>query len=502
MKHISSLAAVLLALVGLNGTAADDAKRSDILSDYANKRSIDTTNAAAPTQGLVRLQLPFDVYRGVAHGDLRDVRVFNANGERVPFALITGPDRAVEARTTTALPFFPMTDDAANPSGNTLGGTAGGNAGGIAHNTQLTVRLQSDGTLISLNTSPATDGATVTRKITGYLVDASRLVAPIHAMHFAWEKSANSETGRVTIEASADLNNWRTVVRDAPLIDLAFNGRQLSQKTVLFGAPVSVPADKYLRLTWAKQAFTLTGLDVDSVANSYVRTTQSTTAVGVAGKDAGEYTFDLAARLPIEQVRLLLPDANTLAPTQLSIKTSRLERKPGGKIETVIAWQPVANATFYRLSRDGIELVSPAMAINNASARGAKDWQAMVDARGGGVGAGLPTLEVTWQPQQIVFATRGDAPFTLAFGRLDASPASFAVSDLMPGYKAAAEFALPSVALHAATDAPKIMPPAAKSADGTDWKKVALWAVLVIGVALLAWMAVRLGRDAGEPTEK
>ncbi len=489
MKRISSLVAVLLALVGFNGTAADDAKRSDVLSEYSNKRTIDTTNAAAPTQGLVRLQLPLDVYRGVAHGDLRDVRIFNAKGERVPIAIVTAPDRTIEARTTTALPIFPITEDAANPTGNTVGGTAG--------NAQLTVRLQSDGTLISLNTSPATDGAMVTRKTTGYLVDASRLAAPIHAMHFAWEKSANSETGRVTIEASTDLNNWRAVVRDAPLIDLAFNGRQLSQKTVLFGAPVSVPADKYLRLTWAKQPFTLTGLDVESVANTYVRTTQSTTAVGVAGKDAGEYTFGLAARLPIEQVRLLLPDANTLAPTQLSIKTSRLERKPGGKIETVLAWQPVANATFYRLSRDGIELVSPAMAINNASARGAKDWQAMVDARGGGVGAGLPTLEVTWQPQQIVFATRGDAPFTLAFGRLDASPANFAVSDLMPGYKPGAEFALPSVVLQAVTDAPKIMPPAAKSADGTDWKKVALWAVLVIGVALLAWMAVRLGRDVG-----
>ena len=491
MKRATPLAMALIALLALmtvHGNAADNTKRTDVLSDYANQRTIATTQvtAAAPTQGLIRLPLPLDVYRGVAHGDLRDIRIFNAKGERVPFALTTEPDRNVEARTTSLLPFFPISEDAGNQTGNT----------------QLTVRLHTDGTLISLNTSPPAAGAIAARKTTGYLVDASHLKKPINALNFAWVKNVNAETGRVTIETSADLKNWRTVVRDAPLIDLAFNGEQLSQKTVAFVSPVTTPAEKYLRLTWAREAFTLTGLEVESVANKSERTTQSTSVVGVAGKNAGQYTFDVAARLPIEQVRLLLPDANTLAPTQLAIKTSRLEHKPGGKMESVVAWQPVAGATFYRLNRDGIELVSPPLAINAANVRGAKDWQATIDARGGGIGGGMPTLEVTWQPQQIVFATRGDAPFTLAFGRVDAVPANFLINDLMPGYTARAEFTLPLVGLQSVSDAPLVAPPAAKTSSDTDWKKMALWAALIVGVALMAWMAVRLGRDVESKPEK
>ena len=44
------------------------------------RRSIDT-----PTRsGLFRIDVPESVYRGAAHDDLRDLRVFNASGQAVP----------------------------------------------------------------------------------------------------------------------------------------------------------------------------------------------------------------------------------------------------------------------------------------------------------------------------------------------------------------------------------------------------------------------------------
>ncbi len=497
MKRVYKISAVMALLVGSTSAislAAGDPKRSDLMSDYANRRVIDTSTIASPLPGLVRLQLPLDAYRGVAHGDLRDIRIFNAKGEKVPFALTVEPDRTIAARATTALPIFPMTEAVDASSTTSIAGPTG--------SAQLTVKMQSDGTLISLNTAPGVTGAVAARRTIGYLVDASQVTAPITALQFVWEKNANSESGRITIEASADLANWRTVARNAPLIDLAFNGRQLSQKTVAIGSAFSPPADKYLRVTWEKQVFELTGVVAESIANAYTRDTQTMTVAGAAGQTAGDYTFDLAARLPVEQARLLLPEANTLAPTQLSIRSSRLERTSTGRMENVLGWQPVANVTFYRLNRDGVELVSPAVPINNGSVRGAREWQATVDGRGGGLGSGLPMLEVTWQPQQIIFAARGDAPFTLAFGRLDAERGDFGVNDLMPGYKPRAEFQLPLASLALAGDGAAVSPPVAKSADHPEWKKLALWAVLVVSVALLAWMAARLGRSVKSQSDE
>ncbi len=474
MKHLFFAAAILL-LLNAQTVAADDKAPTDAPRDYANRLTIDTNNAVT-SQGLARLRLPLDVYRGVATANLRDLRVFNASGERVPFALTSEPDRSLDTRTLSALPIFPVTQEVAGRTGNTA----------------LTVKLQTDGTLVMLSTSRQ---AAARRNTSAYLVDASRHQTAISALHFAWQKNAHSQTGRVTIEASADLKNWRTLARDAPLIDMAFNGEQLTQ-TKVDVAVTDPAADKYLRLTWAGVPFTLTKLEAEHILNATERHTESIRVNGAAGKNAGEYTFDLAARLPIERVRLLLPEANTLAPAQLSVEIRSVERKSGGGMENVMRWQPVANATFYRLNRDGVEMVSPPVAVANTV--GAQRWQAKIDARGGGIGGNMPTLEAIWQPQQLVFAIRGNPPFTLAFGRIDAKPADFPISHLMPGYQARDEFRLPLVGLQTVNDGQVIAPPAASGDRDWDWKKIALWAVLIVGVALMAWMAVRLGRDVGQ----
>ncbi len=472
-----------LIMLAANLQAADEKIPSDAPQDYANKLTIESSGTMA-AQGMARIKLPLAVYRGVANADLRDVRVFNAKGERVPFALTTEPDRSVAARTLVALPIFPEFENSG----------ASAVAGGVS----LTVKLQADGTLVSLNSAPK---AATSRRIKAYLVDASQMKTPISALNVDWQKNANAETGRVTIEASSDFKNWRIVARHQPLIDMAFNGETLTQKRVEFTPPISTPTDKYLRLTWAGEAFTLTKLEAESVANNIERVTETVTVNGVAGNKAGEYEFDIGARLPIERVRLLLPDANSLAPTQLFVKATMQERKPSGKIENIVIWQPVTSATFYRLTRDGVEIISPPVSVANANARGANSWKASIDARGGGIGSGLPKLEVTWQPQHLVFTARGDAPFTLAFGRADAKAANFAINDLLPGYTARAEFQLPLVNLQTTGDVPVVAPPT-KISNDTDWKKIALWAVLVIGVALMAWMAMRLGRDVGSSSEK
>jgi hypothetical protein len=108
-----------------------------------------------------------------------------------------------------------------------------------------------------------------------------------------------------------------------------------------------------------------------------------------------------------------------------------------------------------------------------------------------------------------VFAARGEAPFQLAYGSRDAKPAAFGIATLVPGYKdeatldlrsaqPAAKPAAPAIGA-ARTAAPQALGGAAATRERIDWKRWALWASLVLGVAVLGLMAFRLGRQMSKP---
>lgn len=483
------------ATLGATHAADTEKDKPDTPDLYANKVAIDL---GASKDGMYRLRLPIDVYRGLAHGDLRDVRVFNAKGERVPFALTREADRITEARTRTKLPMFPLTDSPAAASGTTTSTT-----GGVA----ISVKIQPDGTLISLNAPTAAAAKDDSPNVLGYIVDASALVAknePVRALQLDWVRNANTQSVSVRVESSNDLNAWRSLTSNAQLLDLTFNGEKLSQTRVELAAT----ADKYLRITFGKPNVVLNSVESEAITSATQRMQESFVINGSKGEADNEYVFDTRARLTPTQLRLVLPDNNTLAPTQLFARGMVTERRAGGRVETVPGWLPVTGATFYRLTRDGAELVSPAANVSSANAFGVREWMARVDARGGGLGSGIPQLEVTWQPDDLVFVARGDAPFTLAFGRNDAPRASLNVAELIPGYQSQKEFQLPQARLNiggsananananatSAAASSTIAPPTAPK-PASDVKKFALWAILIIGVLLMAWMAMRLGKD-------
>jgi Protein of unknown function (DUF3999) len=464
----SLLIITLLYLFAITATA-DEKLISDKPSDYANKLTIAIPETP---DGMARVKLPLAIYRGMAHTDARDVRVFNSRGERVPYAFTQEPSVATDTVIATILPHFPL-------------------LGEEKHTTY--VKLKIDGSLVAINTQTTRKAAVESI----YLVDASRLKSPINALQFDWIKNPNVQTANLNIEASNDLKNWRSVARDAPLFDLAFAGNVILQNKVSF-APIN---DKYLRLTWGTPSagFALTKISADSTSSNSVREVETISVKGTLGNSPGEYFFEVDAKLPIESAQLLMPDTNTLAPTRLYVKSLVLDKSRRAKIGSnnniEPAWQSVANATFYNITRNGKELISPAVPTNIAATRAATTWRAVIDTRGGGLGSTMPTLVLTWQPAQIIFAARGEPPFTISFGRTDAVAAHFQVNEIMPGYKDRAEFLLPVATIATTTsDAASITPVSATVPNATDWKKIALWAVLIVGVALMMWMAIRLGR--------
>lgn len=406
---------------------------------------------------LYQATLPLSVYQHTVRGDLGDLRVFNAQGEVVPHMLQQPERSSTAAPVLNKLAHFPL-QGAAN-----------------AGLDQLSVRIKRNtaGTLIDIgsNAKPAAQAT-----LSGYLLDASAHKQAIQALELDWNNSKENFAGTLHVESSDDLKHWRSVVHGAPLASLQFGGHSLLQKRVEF-SPVQA---KYLRLSWPLQQSPLQLVSVSAeLAATRVEAELSWLTVnGVALADqAGEYQFDLGAHLPLQRVRIALPQMNTLVQAKLF---SRAQAED--------AWRPAANTVLYKLHHSGQDLKNPDIAVTGNH----RYWLLRVEQRNGGLGTGLPEMQAGWQPHQLQFVTRGAAPFQLAYGSNEIKPAGFQMQNILPASGADT----PELKIQPAQTGTQItlggtakLSPAAPT---LPWKKWILWAVLGVAVLLLGGMAYRL----------
>lgn len=416
------------------------------------------------------LALPVEVYRGLARRDLGDLRVLNGAGEVVPHALLGSPASEKKPAAPVAMNFFPLY----------------GPAGRAVEDIALRVERKPDGTLSAV-VAPGRQRA-ASRRILGYIIDASAVSAEWRELRFDWPAGAEGASLHVRVEASDDLKTWRAVA-SGPLIVLR-QGELLLERRDLQLPPTKA---KYFRLAWrpADEPFKLASVaavPVDAVSatpRSWLR------VAGTAGAKPGEFTFELPASLPVDRLRFELPNENTVATVALAVQ----ERSAGPE-------RALRSATLYRMEHRGEKLNNPDLEVRPTQA---PRWVMRVDARGGGLGSGLPVMHAGWLPHRLVFVARGEPPFRAAFGDPDAAPASLAVQTLVPGYDPDKPLpALPARVGPVVSHEPAKSTPA-ETVRGyfarMDAKKMWLWGSLVLAVLVIVGMALRLTQQlptAGE----
>jgi hypothetical protein len=454
----------LFIFLALAQTGALAAERPD---DFAFGIPIET---GAPS-ALFEVEIPLAVYRGVIRSDLGDLRIFNGAGEAVPHALKPREPAQTAAVAAVELPAFPL-----------RGGS--GDKIDISH---IRIQKRGDGTIVSID-NRAPPGAQE-RRLRGYLIDASTLKRPIQALQLDWQGDAADVVRQIKIEGSDDLNAWRVVRDRAALARLSFGGFKLNQDKVELGGA----AQKYFRLSWTDQQPPLESLTVraEPVAGTVAERRQwhSFNGSAVAGK-AGEYSYEFGGPVPFDRLRVELPQVNSLTHVQVLARAKSADE-----------WRVKTSATVYRLRRGDAELTSPEIDLRSA---GETQLLLRVDPKGGGIGAGVPVIQVGWLPQKLVFAARGTGPFQLAYGSSAAKPAAFAIDAVIPGYKSDAPFAVEAASL----GEPVALAGPARLRAAIDYKKWTLWIILIVGVALLGFMAYRLARQVSHaapqspPTDK
>ncbi|HEY6237127.1 MAG TPA: DUF3999 family protein, partial [Candidatus Elarobacter sp.] len=311
-----------------------------------------------------------------------------------------------------------------------------------------------------------------------YLIDASATKDPLGAIEVDWdEKSVSDFIGTLQAEQSEDLKTWQSMGRGA-IASLARDGHALAQRRIEF-APRRA---KYLRLSWLEptSAVRLAQARGELRTRAEPRRDWLAAAVADAKPEAGEYRFDAKGRMPIDRARVVLP-ANSVA--RVAVLSREKEGDP---------WRLRGQKVVFSVSEGERSIREDEIDVGRA---GAREWLLRLERHGGGLGADGPRLELGWVPDELIFVARGNAPFTLAYGNARAQPVEFGVDALVRSVTLADQqkVSIAPARLGARTT---LRGEAALTLSWYrgDWKQWVLWTVLLFGVAVLGYVAMRLIR--------
>jgi hypothetical protein len=184
--------------------------------------------------------------------------------------------------------------------------------------------------------------------------------------------------------------------------------------------------------------------------------------------------------LNVERLQVELSQPNSLAPVTLS-----------GRRESSLPWQPMSSGLLYRLTQNGQDVVQNELQL---SGQIVQQLKLTVDERGGGLGAEAPTVRFAVRSIQLVFLARGAGPYTLALGSATVKAASLPLSTLIPDYSAAKLATLGKATVDGGAVATPASTVTTAATIDTNWKKIGLWAVLLLSVLFLGAMAFSLLR--------
>jgi len=408
------------------------------------------------------LTLPEEIYHGLTRADRGDLRIFNSQGAVVPHYIKRAEQLTEVPSPEVSLPVFPLyTEIAATVAGD-------------GHNAHIVTNEK--GAIIDINYGKGISGET--RRISAYILDASQLQQAPNALRFNWAQAQSDFVLNVQVEGSDDLTHWRSLASHTTLSNLHYAEHTLIQQRI----DLPLQRLKYLRLSWnGDKPLPLTSVAAQFPAYYQAQERKwSSFSVTATDDENRYYYFDTHSVLPVDRANIQLPLRNTLV--RVSLESSASDKGP---------WYGRYQGLLYDLQFENNQLKTPDQQLNVTTHR---YWRLQVLGKEEQMG-GMPKLRLGWIPEQLYFMAQGEPPFTLAYGSARVGPVTtplgqlLNVADIQKQAQLIKDAQLGS--RRALGNAATLTPPR----PPTDWKQIVLWAVLIIGVAALGFMALRLYRQ-------
>lgn len=465
----STRVAVLLAigaLAGLGALAADTPPPAD----FAWHATLTPPAGAS----LARIDVPVQALLGMRSGNANDVRVFNAAGAVVPFAMLGGADlrRAAPFAQTISYKAYQLFA-ASNPDGKPARGTVEVRVDAGDQRNSAWVRWDRP----DMKTS-AIDAAA--QPLQAALFDMRAEKQNLGALDVVVDMPHNALV-HMTVATSTDLMDWTPVATKGPLFQ--FDGGDAPSNTVLeLVQPLQVQG-RYVRLSWSGQSGVKLRALTGTVAASQTAASPLRADLPPGTPDGNSaLNWSLPFATPIAALHLQAVQNNSLVPVRIL-----------GRGDASQPWRTLASSVVYRLDGVGQSGSNPATALHGASVQSLR-----VEA---GKGIALPDgglqAAVEFAPVQVAFLASGAGPFTLAVGRPQTAAAAVDAS-LLGSVTPAKLIELPLATLsNIVVQARPVDGPSRWLPEGVSLRSVLLWVVLGVGVLALGFVALSLMRQMG-----
>ena len=429
-----------------------------VLEDFAFGIELNTDSSAP----IYRLPVPQQVYQKIYRSDLGDIRIFNSNGQRIPYAIRVQKTRETTRSYWVNLPVFPLK----------------GNPEHLRRMENIEIRVNDNGRIIEIQYQDETGQDDSI--ISSYIIDLSAVKQDIDELVFDISDDAGSYLKSVYIEKSEDLNNWSMLVSNASLSRLQYGSHTLEKNNI------NVPNQRtnYLRFTWRDNSENLQVKSVRALLTTTGREAdqerQWSTITGVQPAQGGnKYEFDLGGSYPVDKVNILLPDQNTLIEAVL-----RSRNNPES------TWNTHYTGLFYKMEMQDTLIEQQDIPIRTTTAR---YWQLDVKTDDG-IGSGLPQLKFAWVPNEIYFLARGSGPYILAYGNSQVLAPEKPINALMQVLSNEQQQSMIQPAGYGKTITYK-GDAALVPLKEIPWRQIILWLIMIAAVITIAVIAHRLYRE-------
>lgn len=408
--------------------------------------------------GAYRVVLEPQIYRRAVSPQLADVQVYNAAGQALPSALLAPDQPLAQPPVQRELPWFVLPPLDAR-SRNDL---------------QLLTERDSDGRVRRVEARMG--ASTRNGESAGWLIDATVLgQQPLAALVLDWVDQSGPLQASVQVDASDDLRSWQQIDAQVPLVDLQRAGKRLLQRRI----DVDRNA-RYLRvLANDGQALPVLRGVLAELPPAPATIPWEWLSLQPVKQGDGSFEFTLDGRFPVSRLDVTTADNSLVQWTAYSRDDAAADWQR--RTAPWVAYQVQAEAS-------GRQQSAPQTL---ASVSRDRYWKLVADPASS---AAEPTLRLGYQPEVMVFLSQGAAPYALAVGSATAvrqeAPVGVLIDELRlrngPAWQ-------PSLAR--LEGQPEMLAGDAALQPPRDWKRWLLWALLILGVLVVAGLAVSVLRQ-------
>jgi len=403
-----------------------------------------------------------EIYKSSREKSLKDLAIYNADGEPLPYALMPFekmfPKEMIEE--IKPLIIFPMQE-------------------GIEKSAEdINIRLENNANNTKVDVIA---NSTSQQETPTYLFDLGKQHPILKKVNLEWQ---GAEGKLISVQAftSDNLKNW-TNIGQSVIFKSAVDGHSILQNSVELYA---FTPDQYLKIVAkdiSKEDFKLISVNTEYskvLDTPLSQIWQSPALLKREKTNNGEINIDFEAlgRYPVSYLRISLPQQNTI--TQVNVLTRNKADEP---------WEVLTHASLFRLNKEGRDTVNSDIKIDTKEAR---FWRLQFNEKTGGIGLDDPRLEVGWQPQTVVWNARGKSPYRIVVGEGGSDVSAVPIASLIPNAQLLQANALPVADIGLNSEEIVVANP---WIDTPDYKRWVLWAGLFLGVLALALMAYSLVKN-------